>query len=94
MTGPAYALLRVCHQKLSLRDHNREMKSVYFELFGQTNIPGHQIKYPKFDPVLYNKRRTDKLHPYKIQLTMTNPVRLQDKKVFKNISDIYLKEMQ
>jgi len=65
----------------SMRDHNREMKSVYFELFGQTNIPGHQIKYPKFDPVLYNKRRTDKLHPYKIQLTMTNPVRLQDKKM-------------
>jgi len=65
----------------SEKEYNRELKAVYFELFGQTNIPGHNIHYPKFDPVLYNKRRNSKYKPYRIQLCMINPVKMQDKKM-------------
>ena len=70
------------HHKNSEKEYNRELKAVYFELFGQTNIPGHNIHYPKFDPVLYNKRRNSKYKPYRIQLCMINPVKMQDKKVW------------
>ena len=70
------------HHNDSEKEYNRELKAVYFDLFGQTNIPGHNIHYPKFDPVLYNKRRNSKYKPYRIQLCMINPVKMQDKKVW------------
>ena len=57
------------------------MRAVYFELFGQTNIPGHNVHIPNFDAHLYNKRRNTKWMRYRIQLMMRNPVKVQDPKV-------------
>ena len=67
--------------KVRDKERNDKRRAVYYELFGNNNLPGHAIHIPKFDPVLYNKRRNTKFKRYRIQFCMRNPVNIQDTKV-------------